>query len=135
MASIELRPELRPGSERPDVRVLVDGRDLADLAREVELQAATAEGHPQIAGSYRGLAPAQWTTPERFPDGRVALFRCECGEVECWPLLVRVTRTDATVTWSDFGQPHRAAWRYDALGPFVFSAHEYDAAIAGLATG
>jgi hypothetical protein len=133
MNSIELRLEQPEGGACPRVRILVDARDLIDLLREVELPAAAAEGHPEIAGSYSGLAPEQWTElPERYGDARAAVLACECGEVGCWPLRARITRREETVVWSDFQQPHRKDWSYDALGPFVFPAAEYDDAVAAI---
>ena len=39
----------------PVVRVLVDGRDLAEVVGEVEMQPAREEGNPRLAGRYAGL--------------------------------------------------------------------------------
>ncbi|HET7462142.1 MAG TPA: hypothetical protein VFJ82_12875 [Longimicrobium sp.] len=133
MNRIELRlqPGFMPG--HPVVQVLIDGSDLVALARQVELPHATAEGKPQIAGAYQGLDPRDWADLPRWDDGRRALYRCECGEVDCWPLIVRITRRDdGTVSWSEFRQPHRRAWSHDALGPFIFDAAEYDRAVEGV---
>lgn len=44
-----------------ELRVLVDGRDLAELVRPVELPHADAEGSATIAGAYAGLAPSTVT--------------------------------------------------------------------------
>jgi hypothetical protein len=127
MNEIELR------MEDEEVRIRVDGRDLVDVVREIELPQATADGQPQIAGTYRGLAAWQW---EGFPDvsgdGHAALLGCECGEVGCWPLEARISRQGDTVVWSDFRQPYRENWDFSALGPFVFPAARYDAALAAI---
>ena len=75
------------------------------------------------------------TRPYAYTD-KVTLLECACGEPGCWPLLAAVTVTPATVTWSAFEQPHRrrqgpaGSWRYDRLGPFIFSRPAYEAELA-----
>ena len=122
--------ELRRGEEGVEVRI--DGRDLLDLVRAVELPHATASGQPSLAGSYGGLPPEEWTVPPAGKKGHVAaVLGCTCGVTECWPLLARITRTADTVVWSDFRQPRRA-WSHEGLGPFTFARDPYAAALAGL---
>lgn len=121
------------GTRSAEVRVLIGGRDLIDLAREAELPDATDDGEPGLAGAYRGLRPDQWVDlPEQYGDGRAAVLGCVCGEVGCWPLRVRIRRLGGTVVWSDFDQPNRG-WSCDTLGPFVFLTEEYDRAVAAVA--
>jgi hypothetical protein len=120
-------------TEFSQVRVLIDGDDLIDLVRAVELPWARAEGHETLAGGYSGLAPDQWRElPEQYEDGRAAVLACDCGEVGCWPLRVRITLEDETVTWSDFQQPHRD-WSYPGLGPFCFNRQQYEQEITRIA--
>lgn len=115
-----------------EFRILVDGRDLLEIVRRIELPQATAEGQPELAGSYEVLPPQRWQRLTEHDDGdRVAVFGCECGEVGCWPLRVRITRKGDTVVWSDFEQPNRS-WSYFALGPFVFQRQQYEAAVASV---
>ena len=132
---------------RPDgwvvdaVRLLVNGRDLVELAHDAEHASAQADGQPAIAGAYEGLAAQEVLAPSRhllgeplahlevIDDGRVALLGCECGEAGCWPLLARVEATGEYVTWSEFAQPHRAQWRHDSLGPFTFDRAQYESAL------
>ncbi|VTR76625.1 hypothetical protein [Cellulomonas hominis] len=71
------------------------------------------------AGEYAGLVPA-----------RLWLLGCDCGEVGCWPLEADVVLTDHQVTWSGFAQPHRPAWSYAGVGPFVFDRRQYEDAVA-----
>ncbi|HEY0038918.1 MAG TPA: hypothetical protein VGB66_19635, partial [Longimicrobium sp.] len=119
MNSIDL--QVRDSTNGPAVHVTIDGRDLVDLLRRIELPAATADGHPEIAGSYRGLSPYEWEAlPELEDDGRVAVLGCECGEVGCWPFQVRISWRPATVLWSDFHGPGRNC-DYTALGRFIFA--------------
>lgn len=44
-----------------EVRVIVDGRELAELVRPVEHPHAEAEGSPTIAGAYAGLRRSTFT--------------------------------------------------------------------------
>ena len=112
------------------VHVVIDGRDLLHRVKEVELPQATADGHPDIAGSYDALTAEEWETlPAQYGDGRAAVLGCECGVAECWPLRVRITWRDDTVVWSDFEQPNRP-WSYERLGPFVFAREPYEQAVA-----
>jgi hypothetical protein len=127
-----------------EVRLLVDGRDLAELVREVELPHARAEGAPSIAGAYAGLAPSQLCGGLRshFLGGegsdlacgareKTVLLGCDCGEPGCWPLMARVSIEGDAVVWSEFEQPHRRdAWSYEGFGPLRFAREQYEAALA-----
>lgn len=123
--------ELRRGEH--GVEVHVDGRDLRELVRDVELPQAAADGQPDLAGSYDGLPPEEWAAPAAGDrQGRVAVLGCTCGVSECWPLLAYVTRTADTVVWSGFRQPNRS-WTHAGLGPFTFGREQYEAAVAAVA--
>src|SRR2546427_12816112 len=86
------------------VRILINDRDLIDLVTEFEKPLAEREGHPDLAGSHLGLPPEWAFLPskrllgapsEKEPPfdqhGKGALYGCQCGFVECWPLLARIT--------------------------------------------
>lgn len=133
---LALRIQERPEEGGQEVRVLIDGRDLVEIIRNVEARWAEQDGQPQLAGAYSGLWPELWVRlPEQYGDERAAVLGCECGEPGCWPLRVRISISETTVTWDAFSQPCRPAWRYDGVGPFVFSRSDYDAAIAQLRGG
>jgi hypothetical protein len=132
------------GSHAPgELRVLIDGRSLDELVRTVELPYATAEGHPQIAGAYRGIHPRQLHGSIREhlmggpgsdlacgPADKTVLLGCECGEIGCWPLMARVEVRDGEIVWRDFQQPHRTGtWSYQDLDEFVFDRAQYETAI------
>jgi hypothetical protein len=117
--------------------VFIDGRDLVDLVRPIELPFAAAEGHPDIAGGYDGLLVRDWLElPEQYgDDGRAAVLACaSCGEVGCWPLRTRIEEDGDIVRWSDFQQPHRPDWSYESFGPFVFDRGQYYDQVARVQT-
>src|SRR5207249_2700992 len=134
------------GSEpRSAVNILINGKDLIEMVKAVELPFALKEGHPNIAGQYMGLSPEYVFLPSRHlldkpistfvsHKGKVDLFVCAgCDEPGCWPLAVTIQLADDRVTWRDFEQPHRTdssrvlRWKYDQLGPFVFDRSQYEA--------
>jgi hypothetical protein len=125
------------------VRVLVDGRDLAEIVRAVELPYAEAEGRPQIAGQYAGLGRNELPSAvrEHFlgtdgsdlgcgPADKTVLLDCVCGSPGCWPLMARIEVRESEVIWSDFEQPHRSGrWSYGAFGPITFERAQYEKAL------
>ena len=94
------------------------------------------------AGEYDGLVPEHFnfgnlsryylgTEADQWPKpGEAWLLGCQCGEVGCWPLAVRITVDDSNVIWSNFAQPHRPDWDYAAFGPFKFDRRQYETAMA-----
>src|SRR5205807_6156370 len=82
------------------VVIYINGHNLVDLVREVELPFAAQEGHPDIAGKYVGLPAAHLLLPSRHllghpaplyeSRGKTQVLGCECGEAGCWPLFVRI---------------------------------------------
>ena len=122
------------------VGIFINGRNLVDMVREVELPFAAREGKPHLAGNYVGLPVEAVLFPSRrlLGDGeechddwggRISVLGCGCGVVGCWPLQVVIDATEDDVTWSGFEQPHRRRWDHDGLGPFVFDRDEYEAAL------
>jgi hypothetical protein len=130
-----------------EVAVFINGRDLIEMLREVELPFATREGYPSWAGNYQGIAPTDlfedigvllgepakgWNC---IVEGKATLLGHTCGDVGCWPMCVKVTVEEKRIIWSNFEQPHRAArmeeqqWTYEALGPFVFDSAQYMAEV------
>jgi hypothetical protein len=125
------------------VSIYINGRDLVDILREVELPFATREGHPVIAGSYIGFSAKRLMLPSLHlfgrprlswgDSGKTPILGCECGELGCWPMLVRIVVAETTVTWTDFEQGHRNreedGWSYDGMDPFVFDRQQYISAL------
>lgn len=125
---LKFRIEEETDSESKVVRVLIDGRDLIDRVRELEAPFARAEDNPHLAGAYSGMSLEEWQIrSEADADGRRPVLACECGIVDCWPLVARVVLREHTVTWLDFKQPFRPRWAYANLGPYVFEREQYEA--------
>ncbi len=130
-----------PGAGTVDaVVVFVNGRDLVDILREVELPFAAREGKQDLAGRYAGLPPEEIFLPSPrllgepaiyhdYSDDKIAVLGCVCGVVGCWPFRVKIELRDDVVLWSGFEQPHRRAWRYDRVPPFVFDRTQYISAL------
>ena len=102
-----------PTGRVDETRIFVNGLDLLDVVREIELPFAHRKGKPHLAGSYAGLPPEAVFSPsrrllgepeERYDDrhGKIAVLGCTCGFVGCWPLLVRIWADDDRVVWSCF---------------------------------
>ncbi len=90
-----------------EVDIFINGEDLRDLAREVELPFATGEGNSLRAGSYAGLPPEAVFLPSKrllgepskiYDDYEEKISLLGCGVV---------------------------VWRYEGFGPFVFERRQY----------
>ncbi len=134
--------------DRPVIRVVVDGRDLAELVRDVEAPYAQADGHPDLAGRYVGLdlRELRSSVQEHFtgaegsdlacgPVGKTVLLGCTCGVAGCWPLMARIEVRDDDILWSDFEQPHRRdTWSYADFGPITFTRAQYEQTLGALSS-
>ncbi len=54
-----------PKGKDAEVHIIINGRDLIEILREIELPFATGEGHPSIAGAYAGLPKELIFLPSR----------------------------------------------------------------------
>src|SRR5690242_16199799 len=105
--SFELSPAGEDFSEGlKQIKIEVNGTELPELVRDVELPGARAEGDEELAGNYVGLVPGyvRMDVAGHFlagagaklydtDDEKVQLLGCGCGEIGCSPLLARVTVT------------------------------------------
>jgi hypothetical protein len=122
-------------------RLSVDGRELPDLVRAAERAAGDAPGeYLWLPGSSARLPSRHlfgepetgspwdqdWGSYGYDPDS-VALGGCRCGVVGCDPLVVVIELGDELIRWRTFAS--RVANPLD-LGPFVFGAAQYRAALA-----
>ena len=128
------------------IDIAIDGTNFINLVRDFEMPMAAAEGSPNIAGRYMGIAAANHLPPSqhflgvldpsRLPDAKVDLLWCgDCAEPGCWPLMARISVHENRIIWSDVEQPHRtgrgkmARWTYDSFGPFEFDRAQYESAL------
>jgi hypothetical protein len=60
------------------IDITVNGRDLGEIVREVERPFASAEGAPNIAGTYLGLPPTRLddSPSNHFLDSAQSRFFC-----------------------------------------------------------
>lgn len=120
------------------VDIFVNGRNLVEIVREAERPFRAREGRPDRVSDYVGLSPEETflTSPRLLgepttfydhdsAEGKIAVLGCGCGDVGCWPFRVRIKPQEDVVIWDGFEQPHRPAWRYDDLRPFVFDRSQY----------
>lgn len=127
---------LRPATRELDIRV--DGRDLIDLAREVERPHAVAAGTPDIAGAYGPLERGCLSNfaGEFLGRGRIrgetVLVDCSCGVFGCWPLWARIEVGERSVLWTGFRQPCRPEWDLSTLS-FEFERAAYESEIERIA--
>jgi hypothetical protein len=143
---IEFRVE-RVGQDAPKTWVTItpyiDGTNLRELAKEVELPFAVADGEPDLAGSYEGIEAGEevrWPsrhyldgpTNQWLDDGDTRLLGCPCSVSGCWDLTAQVELTELSVTWSGFRMGHRD-WDLAGLGPFRFDRTEYEQALRSTA--
>lgn len=127
--------------QRPGQRVAlrVDGVDLIERVRAVEMPFADGEGVPALAGNYAWplLTPALIRLLAGNADGQVessgTLLNCECGAESCWPFTARIRCFDRIVTWHELRQAKRAKrWHYATLEPLRFERTHYFEEIARL---
>jgi hypothetical protein len=121
------------------IHVKINEEPLRDLVRRYELPWATGSGQPDLAGSYGLLTGYRFDTGLFFGEpavadyrlaGGVALMGCICGDVGCWPFVVRIHIGDDEVVWRDFRQPHRPGWSYADFPPLHFDRTAYEAEVA-----
>ncbi len=121
------------------VEIIVNGRNLIEVLREIEAPWAKWEGS-DIGGQYCGLRPQHVLPPSRHfwgepsleyepGKGKVPILGCSlCGHHHCWPMLVRMSVAGNVVSWTHFEQPHRPKWKYRDLF-FQFDLSQYEASL------
>jgi hypothetical protein len=131
------------GAGIPSVTPCVDGRPLSALVAAFERDRC----YDDPAGGYGGLIPSYFNygPAEAYflgdlkffagagKEDRICLLACECGEVGCWPLEVRVEKEADRIRWVGFGQPFRPGRDYSGFGPFLFDRGQYEEAVLRLA--
>lgn len=134
---------IRPGytgstsaAARTSADFLIDGESLLlALVREdgghSDFMGAFVLGHPESLADVARQLTLQ--VPPSSDSGRVLLYICpECGDIGCGAYSAKVTRDQETYSWSDFAYEngYEDARSLAAVGPFVFEASQYEAAIS-----
>jgi hypothetical protein len=135
--SFEIRPLSDDDSARSIVPI-VNGVRLTALITEFE-----SEHQYEPVGGYAGIVPTHsnfgaldeyfMASHSTLPDQRCYLLGCECGEVGCWPLEVRIVVSEQDIVWEGFKQPFRPERDYSCFGPFRFDLEQYRRSVIELA--
>lgn len=128
-------------SKRPlnVVEIYIDGIEIAEIFRKIEIPYCEAEGHPDMAGDY-GHMPAKELYEDLMEATVIGSFSHElgvyplccgsCGEPGCWSVTFRVREDDKYVWWYGFEHEHRD-WEYNL--EFKFLKSEYATTVNKLA--
>ena len=115
------------------VEIYLNGHEIIDILKEIEMPFALDEGHPDIAGGYGHNEPKilYRDLSESLVEGTynqkygVELLCCgSCGFSGCWSAVAYVRRDDDFVYWENFKQNHRENWKYDLS--YKFDRNEYE---------
>ena len=120
------------GSTNNVVEIIIDGKKLIDVVREIEIPYATEEGHLDLAGAYGHIPPSflyadllDATTDAGLDNSLVYLFCCDdCGEPSCWSVVFKVKEEENFIYWYGFEHAHRKDWNYNLTYKFERSAYE-----------
>ena len=120
------------------VDIYINGFNLIDIVKEIELPYASIEGTPELSGSYEGLPPVYCLPPEKhfwgipshpdymYPDGKVALLEYgQSGIPKEWTIICNIDVDGEQVTWQNFEKPQRPGWNYKLLKGFHFELVQY----------
>lgn len=111
------------------VEIYLDGVEIAEIFRRIEIPYCEAEGNPEIAGSY-GHMPAKYLYKDlseatiensySYDLGVYPLCCRGCGEAGCWSVTFHVREDDEYVWWYGFEHEHRD-WEYNLEFKFLKS--------------
>jgi|AGTN01.2.fsa_nt_gi hypothetical protein len=124
--------EIYPGQPFPQVNIFINGRNLIEIVRDEEISLNFKPR--ELAGSYEGLDLGTFQHTNKNSHLGLTVLQCECGQIGCWDMHVKVTADKDTVMWSDFSNPHRGPdspaghWVY-AL-KFIFDRRQYEAELS-----
>lgn len=120
------------------VEIYIDGVEIAEIFRRIEVPYCKAEGHPDLAGDYGHLSAkslyidlTEATTKGSFSYeiGVYPLCCGICGEPGCWSVTFHVCEDGEYVWWYGFEHEHRD-WEYNL--EFKFLKRDYDVEIKKL---
>lgn len=132
--------EWAEGEQNPRkvVLIYIDGVEIAEIFRKIEIPYCETEGNPDLAGSY-GHLPAKYLYKDlseatiensySYDLGVYPLCCRGCGEAGCWSVTFHVRESEDYVWWHSFEHEHRD-WKYNL--EFKFLKSDYAAAMSKL---
>ena len=127
--------------ECPLAVIKIDGRELIEIVKEVELQITSKTSETSLAGEYAYLPLHLVKAPSNLliggdispyleeENGKRSILECTCGCEGCWPLRARITTDRDIIRWREFEQPHRKNWIYPDSFEFIFSRSQLEQAL------
>lgn len=115
------------------VEIYINGREIVDILKELEMPFADEEGHPTLAGAYGHRIPKELynvlsesliENSYEWEYGAEVLCCNDCGFPGCWSATVKIRQDEKFVYWENFEQNHRKNWKYDLS--FKFDKNEYE---------
>ncbi len=111
------------------VEIYIDGVEIAEIFRKIEVPYCEQEEPPNLAGDY-GHMPAKKLYQDLSEATIEGSFSCDfgvypvccrwCGEPRCWSVTFHVRESDEFVWWYGFEHEHRE-WKYDLEFKFLKS--------------
>lgn len=148
----ELKLEKFTGSDGRDyARIIINGRELIDLVKEIELPIAEKNGNPESAGVYSYL-PAEVLFEPSFhlyrkqspkydynkikyynskSEDKLPILESPDNDGRDWALFVYIRMHSSDIEWVNFEKVYKEQTKadpdlqYKGLGPFVFDRNNY----------
>jgi fructose 1,6-bisphosphatase len=126
--TIEFRVELCDfeREKRTVVNIFINGKNLINIIRNIELHQADNVRDDAVAGNYAGLSPRELWDEIHSEYQEKTVLNCTCGCEGCWDLLAEIGKTEKYVIWRNFQQPHRPKWDYSQMKPYHFDKAQYN---------
>lgn len=111
------------------VEIYVDGVEIAEIYRKIEVPYCEQEGHPNLAGDYGHMPVKELyedlseATIEGSYSNKLGVYPVccgGCGEPGCWSVTFHVRESDEFVWWYGFEHEHRN-WEYNLEFKFLKS--------------
>lgn len=127
------------------VDIIINGFNIIDILKEIELPFASVEGAPELSGNYEGLPPVYCLPPEKhfwgmpshpdymYPGGKVAILENgHSGIPKEWTIICKIEVDGEQVIWKGFEKPQRPSWDYKILKGFHFELVQYRDALRAM---
>ena len=125
--------------------IYINGFNLIDILKEMELPFASIEGHPQLAGHYEGIPPLICLPPSKhfwgqpsmkeydYKNGRVALYENKSSGIPGeWTITAQIDVDGEAVRWSALQHVQRPKWDYRPVNYWAFDLVAYRDALANV---